>query len=475
MLTLIPILTAVESSHADKIKQTLKSERFANGRLLYKTQPSTFINPNWIIDESQRIQEACFKGIILFSILKGNCKNSRILMAIIDQSSEFSSEVKSLMESFGIHAYLGNINENFYSIEEFIHNSFKNIELRNDSKRVTNDYERWLINLSMTSLGAKTPPKIQKNIPNEINELFQRFVYDKGKKYNFYHEVAMKSFINFNPLEVKDVEIDLEYANKARLDLLITGPSPSYVPFLVVEYDGIYHDKPAGKVKDDKKDAILAAACVPIIRVSYKDGPNLEKNSIIHISEKKKSEIKEWILGRLIAYSIEAVKLIKINHVERYVKYNSKVKKLFDLKLEEAMKINSSIYLSDEERRKVFADCEESLSAENDQLYDDLLLDKYEFDGIRDMEMNSLMELKKYNSSLSDYEYSSDNRGMACSAMLNYGDIKKKIYSVEVYFRGSGLEFFDFEQVIKDELKYSIVVQALLWLDENHIANQLLL
>lgn len=66
MLTLIPILTAVESSYADKIKQTLKSERFTNGRLLYKTQPSTFINPNWIIDESQRIQEACFKGIILF-------------------------------------------------------------------------------------------------------------------------------------------------------------------------------------------------------------------------------------------------------------------------------------------------------------------------------------------------------------------------------------------------------------------------
>ena len=48
MLTLIPILTAVESSHADKIKQTLKSERFTNGRLLYKTQPSTFIN-QWTI------------------------------------------------------------------------------------------------------------------------------------------------------------------------------------------------------------------------------------------------------------------------------------------------------------------------------------------------------------------------------------------------------------------------------------------
>ena len=40
-------LWLIESDYADKIKQVLKWEKF-NGRILYKTHSSTFIDPNRI-------------------------------------------------------------------------------------------------------------------------------------------------------------------------------------------------------------------------------------------------------------------------------------------------------------------------------------------------------------------------------------------------------------------------------------------
>jgi very-short-patch-repair endonuclease len=68
-------------------------------------------------------------------------------------------------------------------------------------------------------------------------------------------------------VEVKDVTHRLEILNRYnRLSADFVICAEDFRPLLVVELDDSSHDRPAQRARDAKKDAVLAAAGVPIVR-----------------------------------------------------------------------------------------------------------------------------------------------------------------------------------------------------------------
>ncbi len=170
-LQAISLLTLAEADLAERIRALLKEYRFA-GRLVFKTQPTTFIDPNWTTDFSADLRHALFSGIILFSIVKG-MKRSRLVMAILDRDAPTAELVVELLRRFGINVHLCDLSAGFAPVRAFISGVLESERSLLASKPVTNQYERWLLSITDFGLQRRAPARIKSAIPSELSGFFE--------------------------------------------------------------------------------------------------------------------------------------------------------------------------------------------------------------------------------------------------------------------------------------------------------------
>lgn len=101
----------------------------------------------------------------------------------------------------------------------------------------------------------------------------------------------------------------IQYGRTSRADVLICENNPDLTPLLQLEFDGPTHRTQAGMRKDRKKEALLAQAGIPLLRIGFEDMPftlessrgNVKALSISVDSEDSKPIFDEIISQILLA------------------------------------------------------------------------------------------------------------------------------------------------------------------------------
>src|ERR1035438_771854 len=109
-LQAISLLSATETSLANQIRQFLQGK--FSVRLVFKTHPSTFIKPDWLKGDSDDRVNALYTGVVLFSLLMGNRKRSKIILAVIDADALQAESIASILRTFGVPSLVTTITLN---------------------------------------------------------------------------------------------------------------------------------------------------------------------------------------------------------------------------------------------------------------------------------------------------------------------------------------------------------------------------
>ena len=247
----ISILSEVETQLADEVRKYLKSIKFS-GRIIFKTQPTTFIHPDWISEEPVDHRDALFNSVILFSLVKGH-KESRIVLAIIDITSPNATMVASILKDFNVSVLVTEITTNFNLIHDFLQQVLVTGVFKLETKRVTNLAERWLLSTTDIAIGRRIPESIRQTLPPESLKEVDLFIINQRRKFLIFHEAALSAFLSLDPLRYEGLNIDWRYARTSRLDILVTSSPPKYTPLMAIEFDGPDHITPNGILKDKKR------------------------------------------------------------------------------------------------------------------------------------------------------------------------------------------------------------------------------
>jgi hypothetical protein len=193
----ISILSITETNLAGQIREFLKNIKFS-GRLIFKTHPSTFINPDWLREESIDRQEALFTSVILFSLVKGHAK-SRIVLAVIDANAQNVEKVASILRSFNVAVLVANTTTGFAPIQEFLREVLVSGQFKLQTKPITNPYERWLLSTTDIAVGRQLPDDFRKTIPAQFIKMVEERCAEQREKLLLFHETAISAFLSLEP------------------------------------------------------------------------------------------------------------------------------------------------------------------------------------------------------------------------------------------------------------------------------------
>ena len=453
-LKTISVLSEAESGLAIQIEQYLKNKKFS-GRLIYKTQLSTFIDPGWITEEQNR--DCLFQGVILFSLVKGH-KNSNLELAIIDKNERCASQIATILSEYSFDSYVHDSRSGTSGIFSFLDNHFSNTYPSNQSKKITNPGERWLLSITDYSLGRRIQDDIRKIIPPNLQPDFEEFRLNAHTKYRTFHEVALKAFIDIFDLDANTTV--RKYALASRVDLLVTGNAPNFQPLMVIEYDGHDHQKPRVKEKDRKKELICNAARVPLLRVRIEDAPELGKK-ISPITKKLDEKPKENILLALIGDLLRNVHRKKIKEPEEYWK---EFLAIFSEEMNARKKDKEALTLSSDEAKQIYLECLEKTSL-------DRLEKSCEFhveDELQEFEWKSIgipfgyPNIKTNNIDIDEFQFCGNvDSGRYCTCSVHHGNNLIWFTSPSVHLVGYGFEEFnvDFQYIVDQLLKQSVLTE----------------
>ena len=466
-LTLQSILSTSETILADQIKSFLKEAK-VKYRLLYQTQPSTFIRPEWARGETDACKRSLFEGLILFSLVKGN-KNSRLILAIIDEESPFSGDAASLLQSFQIPVYLGPIGNDFQPLENFLRKTLDSGPFLPASRPVTNESERWLLNMASFAADHRTMPDIAKRTPPDVLAIFESVRAKMRKKYRIFHEVALPAIIDFDSCEGVGIDIDWSYAKKARLDLLVTSDAPEYQPLMAIEFDGPTHNTDSGVRKDRKKEAILQNAGLPLLRISYEDGPLLHDPKVTDIATLRATKNKELLLVLLIRRCVEDMHWRRIEMPVALEKlYYSKARALYEEKLEQQHRISGVLQIPKNEKERLAYDA--LLEVENGSpggVEDWIDVEEHFREEMREHELEPTTwpELAQHGAVFGAVQYQEfEGNRLMSSVSVEVGECRFLFNSPVVGFQGIGFDNFNFRYALKQEMHSWLMGQALSWL-----------
>lgn len=94
--------------------------------------------------------------------------------------------------------------------------------------------------------------------------------YFRGQPYVIHKDVAVRQVINVTKEELSSAG-EWDYYTKAAFDFVICNDDKDQSYELIVEYDGIQHDKPEYILKDSLKDRLCINAGLPILRIGIED------------------------------------------------------------------------------------------------------------------------------------------------------------------------------------------------------------
>ena len=244
------LLTPDEARLAESVQTVLKTFSKPGYKLIYKFQPSTFLHRDRVESAQPSAMKAFFEGIILIGVVEDKIKGS-LLCAVLDKRNEYSDAIVDLLGEFKIPCHPCDLTRKAVSIENELRSTliyFRSERQKPLTKGQGNAYENWLT--------------------SRAHEAFDGFNIF-GERVHIFVEPCLGQFVDVP----KDERELYEFARASRVDCLLTGPSPAQVPMLVLEMDGPEHEKKAAQIRDGKKEAILAKARLPLIRLRISDMP----------------------------------------------------------------------------------------------------------------------------------------------------------------------------------------------------------
>ncbi|MDA8256710.1 MAG: DUF2726 domain-containing protein [Betaproteobacteria bacterium] len=246
------LLTPDEARLAESVQTVLKTFSKPGYKLIYKFQPSTFLHRDRVESAQPSAMKAFFEGIILIGVVEDKIKGS-LLCAVLDKRNEYSDAIVDLLGEFKIPCHLCDLTRNAVSIENELRRTLINFRSERQkplTKGQGNAYENWLT--------------------SRAHEAFDGFNIF-GERVQIFVEPCLGQFVDVP----KDERELYEFSRASRVDCLLTGPSPAQIPMLVLEMDGPEHEKKAAQIRDGKKEAILAKASLPLIRLRISDAPEI--------------------------------------------------------------------------------------------------------------------------------------------------------------------------------------------------------
>lgn len=453
----ISLLNIAEAEIANRIRALLKELKFS-GRLVFKTQPTTFINPKWAIDLPADLQQALFTGVILFSIVKG-LKQSRLAFAIIDRDSPAAELVVELLHRFKINVCLCDINAGFPPVEASMRGILEIGRPLLVSKPITNQYERWLLSITDIGLNRRATERMKSKIPSQLRNEFENCWAMNRRKYLVFHEVALPAFIHFE-LSKTDQEIDLNFALASRVDILVTGESPDYVPLLVIEFDGPHHRTAAGENRDKKKEVILRKAGIPLLRVGFEDAPPPDsKINVIDFSARRNAIAKERFLIQLIGSITRKFQRNRVDYPQRWRSYVDKLIKQYKTSEEQLLTESGHIALPEDVLMQLRNNAVRNSEHHQQEVIDDIALDEYMEREFRKDLLDPIRrtELKNNGVQILDITWIEDGEcGIYCQANLVKADVTQLIRTPSVHFKCIGFNEID-RTTLKEELQIWLI------------------
>lgn len=427
-----PLLTQSETLLLEKTRATLKELRF-RGRILVKSHASTFIDPN-LVDLEHR--KCLLEDIVTLSIID-KIEKGKIVLAIIDNTSPCAHNTKELFEKFGIPA----IPTTSHDIEELIRSELNNPRSTINTRNITNPQEKWVLSVTSLSVGHRYNAKLKIALEREphIKKMIDGACTERRSNILIFHEVAISTIISTDEKFLQAPEIDIEYLKKSRLDVLITGPSPAYIPLLAIEFDGPCHAKNSKKDKDLKKEKILNLARIPLLRISFHDAPSQDRSNI---SNRIKHADKEKLLQRLIS------RCVGLRFQDEVVFYN---------------KLKASISKA---RHSIKPGDIGSILDTIEEVSSECQLDKYVDQIQREHELDpqSRIETRDRGGIFDDFQYHTDEtHGVGCSVNIRHRVTDETIMSLHspvVHYQCIGLNDFDFRRILEEELRIWLIDKA---------------
>jgi len=95
------------------------------------------------------------------------------------------------------------------------------------------------------------------------NRILERYFH--GRPYVVYKDVALNQVIDTTKSELHPREFD--YYTRASFDFLVCNDDESRSFELAIEYDGLHHDDPVQRWRDDTKNMICRNSGLPLIRI----------------------------------------------------------------------------------------------------------------------------------------------------------------------------------------------------------------
>lgn len=457
----IALLTPAETTLADNVRHHYQ-KLGRKWRSLYKTQPSTFIDPRWIDDLAPEIKNALFHGSILIAVVKG-AKQSHLALALIDKNAPMAELVQSLLQRFKIGSLLCDPEKDSEQIEAFVSAMLGNKEALLSSKRVTNACERWLLSTTDLALMRRANQEFLQRIPDSLKSFFPTELRKNRLKFKVFHEVALPAFIDFD-LSTLTLEIDINYALASRVDLLVTGEAPDYTPLLAIEFDGPDHRTHRGMNKDSKKDTIFREAGIPLLRISFEDSPLIgPKNVVVHLANEKAKREKEIFLKQLIGSIGRHMHKNRIERPTLWRPYVERFEEAYKLSERRFMKEHGVISLPDQVRLSLLEQVEAELLEFKKTINENIDLDDYldKLDIQERLDPDQRKTLKNNGISITDFSWFQNNSGgIYCKAICHQNGNQQVIKTETVHCRGVNSDEFDFKTVLREQLKIWLIDQA---------------
>ncbi|MBK5914852.1 hypothetical protein CCR84_11085 [Rhodocyclus purpureus] len=387
-------------------------------------------------------------------------ERSRLVIAVIDRNAPSAELVAQLLRRFQISVLICDTGAGFMPIHRFIKDILESRCALLTSKPVTNQSERWLLSVTDLGLGRRSPERIKSTIPPQLIGVFEAHWARSRKKFLVFHEAALSAFIDFT-LAKADPDIDLNFALNSRVDVLVTGEAPDYLPLLAIEFDGPHHRTEDGKRKDKKKESIFRKADIPLLRVGFEDAPPRNEDSqIVDISVRRKAVAKEAFLIQLIGSVARKLQRERVGYRQRRASYWDHLGKEYKTLEAITLKKMGLTVLSEEARLRLLEDVMENLDDLHQEVIDGIALDDYldrqDRDELLDPERRP--ELKKHGVYIRDFAWRKDcEGGVYCQATLERDGTSRAVRTSSVQFTTFGSTDMAFDAVLNEELKIWLI------------------
>lgn len=442
---------------------------------MFKVQPSLLIKPDWIDKNEVELRTACFMGCITIAIAF-KYRKANVRAVVIDVKEKWATEMKALLEPYDIDVIVCDLIADVGHVVKFIDQAWsQRYQPRSHVvSSITNLPEAWFKErcdraIGHVMLGSDWRYSQAQKI-NGNNILSTPTTFEK--QYVIFREPSLASIVDMK----HGCDKEAEFARKSRVDLLVTGPQPSFVPLLAIEIDGPFHREQRQKDNDKIKNKILMEANIPLIRLALDDldfGVNAFNDQVVSIAERKRRIHFEQLIEVLLNKLMRILDTERIDIPTKISAHQDELLRMYMGLVNEYRKKHLTTIIPTDVETDLWTEaegkCKESLHEAQFNAYQHSLTWQYDFgSGI----YRKWFEKSGYE--IDDLSSSVDENGYASSVCVISSQQETHSFAspkIRLQYFGSGMDVlgFSYEDILHGALTEYMCIQAIHHIDaEQH-------